>query len=98
MGHLQILRCPGAGYWPPLGLFPSFLSKRMAKDHCKISKVKQNTFRRPTKFSLYLRKNKNPLSSVESRLFEDEFSLSKAPMLLYYFFVWNTKRVLYVIM
>ena len=24
--------------------------------------------------------------------------LSKAPVLLYYFFVWNTKRVLYVIM
>ena len=80
VGHLQILRCPGAGYWPPLGLFPSFLSKRMAKDHCKISNLKQNTLRRLTKFSLYLRKNKNPLSSVESCLLEDEFSLSKAPI------------------
>ena len=64
VGHLQILRCPGAGYWPTPGLFPSFLSKRLAKDHCKIGKLKQKTLRRLTKFSPYLRKNKNALSSV----------------------------------
>ena len=37
--------------------------------------------------------NKNALSSVESRVLG-----VKQPGLLYYFFVWNTKRVLYVIM
>ena len=37
--------------------------------------------------------NKNALSSVESRALG-----VKPPELLYYFFVWNTKRVLYVIM
>ena len=42
--------------------------------------------------------NKNVLRSVESRLLEDKFLLSKAPVLLYYFFVWNTRRVLYVIL
>ena len=48
--------------------------------------------------------NKKTLSSVESRLLGDETRwvlLSKAPVLLYYFFVWNTppgKRVLHVIM
>ena len=48
--------------------------------------------------------NKNALSSVESRLLGDETRwvlLSKAPVLLYYFFVWNTspgQRVLHVIM
>ena len=48
--------------------------------------------------------NKNALSSVDSRLLGDETRwvlLSKAPVLLYYFFVWNTppgKRVLHVIM
>ena len=64
VGHLQILRCPGVGYWQTPGLFPSFLSKRLAKDHCKIGKLKQNTLRRLTKFSPYLRKNKNALSMV----------------------------------
>ena len=64
VGHLQILRCPGPGYWPTPRLFPSFLSKRLAKDHCKITKLKQNTLRRLTKFSPYLRKNKNALSST----------------------------------
>ena len=48
--------------------------------------------------------NKNVLSSIESRLLGDETRwvlLSKAPVLLYYFFVWNTppgKRVLHVVM
>ena len=38
-------------------------------------------------------KDKNALSSVESRALG-----VKPPELLYYFFVWNAKRVLYVIM
>ena len=63
---------PGGRVLVNPGLFPSFLSKRLAKDHCKISKLKQNTLRRLTKFSPYLRKNKNALSSVESRLLENK--------------------------
>ena len=43
-----------------------------------------------TSFSI---QNKNALSSGKSRLLG-----VKPPVLLYYFFVWNTKRVLYVIM
>ena len=46
---------------------------------------------------LQLKINKNALSSVESRLLGD-ILLPKAPVLLHYFFIWNTKRVLYVIM
>ena len=40
--------------------------------------------------------NKNALCSVESRLLGDKFYWQL--VLLCYFFVWNTKRVLYVIM
>ena len=39
---------------------------------------------------------KNARNSVESRLLEDEFCCLL--VLLCYFFVWNTNRVLYVIM
>ena len=40
--------------------------------------------------------NKNALSSCESGLLGDKFYCQL--VLLCYFFVWNTKRVLYVIM
>ena len=42
------------------------------------------------------KKQKNALCSVESRLLGDKFYCQL--VLLCYFFVWNTKRVLYVIM
>ena len=45
---------------------------------------------------LQLKINKNALSSVSLACLE--ILLSKAPVLLYYFFIWNAKRVLYVIM
>ena len=40
--------------------------------------------------------NKTALNSVESRLLGDKFDCQL--VLLCYFFVWNTRRVLYVIM
>ena len=45
---------------------------------------------------LQLKINEYALSSVESRLLGD--IVVKGAVLLYYFFIWNTKRVLYVIM
>ena len=48
------------------------------------------------KFIPLLIANKNALSSVESRLLGDKFYCQL--VLLCYFFVWNTKRVLYVVM
>ena len=44
------------------------------------------------------RTNKNAFSSVESRLLVEKFCCQRPLVLLCYFFVWNTKRVLYVIM
>ena len=46
--------------------------------------------------SAIIKDNKNALSSVESRLLGDNFYCQL--VLLCYFFVWNTKQVLYDIM
>ena len=66
-----------------------FLSKEGGR-RCFILASEKNTKEQK---NLGINLNKNALSSVESRALG-----VKPPELLYYFFVWNTKRVLYIIM
>ena len=89
---------PGGGVLANLGLFPSFLSKRLAKDHCKISKLKQNTLRRLAKFSPYLRKNKNALSSVSLACMKISFVVKGAGAVILLFRLEYKTSVWYVIM
>ena len=67
----------------------SLLTLHMQKMH-RFPKKKRNR-------SQIVSLNKNTLGSVESGLLGDKFYCYLV-VLLYYFFVWNTKRVLHVMM